>query len=67
MSKELTPEEKAEKELADKFKELIKERTELDFKRGNGVTLGKNEYIGDRQAEIEKEITKLKQTTNDTE
>lgn len=67
MSKELTPEERAEQELADKFKELIKERTELDFKRGNGVTLGKNEYIGDRQAEIEKEITKLKQTTNDTE
>lgn len=60
MSNELTPQEKVEQELADKFKALIAERTELDFRRGSGVTLGKNEYIGDRQAEIEKEITKLK-------
>lgn len=49
-----------EQELADKFKALISERTELDFRRGCGVSLDKNEYIGDRQAEIEKEIEQLK-------
>lgn len=68
MDKELTPQEKEEQELADKLKALIKERAELDLKRGCGVSLHKNEYIGDRQAEIEKEITKLKfPPGNDTE
>ena len=60
MSNELTPEEKAEQELADKILALVKERTELDFKRGNGVSLDKNEYIGDRLSEIEKELSQLK-------
>jgi hypothetical protein len=64
MSKEPTPEEKAEQELADKFQALLKERTELDLKRGCGVSLAKNEYIGDRQAEIEKEIGQLKNKPN---
>lgn len=65
MSNELTPEEKAEQELADKILALVKERTELDFRRGNGVSLDKNEYIGNRQAEIEKELSTLKSKTND--
>jgi uncharacterized protein YjbK len=69
MNKDQTPEEKAEQELAEKFKALIHERTELDLKRGCGVSLDKNEYIGDRQAEIEKEIEQLKTkpTTDATE
>ena len=66
MSKELTPEEKAEQELAEKITALIKERTELEFRRGNGVTLGKNDYIGDRLSDIEKELCKLKSKPNDT-
>lgn len=65
MSKELTPQEKEEQELAEKFKALIKERAELDLKRGCGVSLDKNEYIGDRRAEIEKEIIKLKSPPHD--
>lgn len=55
--KELTPEEKNE---PDKITALIKERTQLDFNRGCGVSLDKNEYIGERQREIEEEIGKLK-------
>lgn len=58
--KELTPEEKAEQELADKITALIKERTELDLKRGCGVSLDKNEYIGNRQRDIEDELSRLK-------
>jgi hypothetical protein len=64
MSKELTPEEKAEQELADKISPLIKERQELEFKRGNGVSLDKNEYIGDRLEDIEKELSRLKKKPN---
>lgn len=60
MSKELTPEEKAEQELADKIKPLIEERFALDMKRQNGITLEKNHYIGDRQRDIEKELEQLK-------
>lgn len=60
MSKELTPEEKAEQELADKISVLAKERIELEFKRRNGVSLDKNEYIGNRLADIEKELSQLK-------
>lgn len=65
MSTEQTPEEKAEHELADKIAPLIKERMELEFKRGNGVSLDKNEYIGDRLADIEKELTQLKTKPNE--
>lgn len=56
----LTPEEKAEQELADKLKPLFEERFALDLKRGNGVTLEKNEYIGCRTREIEEELSMLK-------
>lgn len=65
MSKELTPQEKAEQELAEKIAPLIKEIIELESKRGNGVSLDKNEYIGDRLADIEKELSQLKSTPND--
>lgn len=54
----LTPLE--EQELADKIKPLLKEIAELDFKRGNGITLEKNEYIGFRSAELEAQISQLK-------
>jgi hypothetical protein len=64
MSKEQTPEEKAEQELADKIAPLIKERMDLEFKRGNGVSLDKNEYIGDRLTDIEKELSQLKSKPN---
>lgn len=60
MNKELTPEEKAEQELAEKISALVKERIELEFKRGNGVSLDKNDYIGDRLSDIEKELSQLK-------
>ena len=60
MEKKLTPQEQAEQEFADKINTLMKERLELEFKRGNGVTLEKNKYIGDRSREIEADITKLK-------
>jgi molybdopterin-biosynthesis enzyme MoeA-like protein len=60
MEKKLTQQEQAEKDLADKITPLVKELQELEFKRGNGVTLEKNEYIGDRTQEIEKEASKLK-------
>jgi uncharacterized protein YjbK len=58
MENKLTPEQ--EKEMADKISALVKERAELDLKRGNGVSLDKNEYIGERQAEIEEELKQLK-------
>jgi hypothetical protein len=67
LSKEPTPQEKAEQEMADKITALVKERTDLDFKRGNGVSLDKNEYIGDRQADIEKELSQLKSKPDGTE
>lgn len=54
MREQLTAEE--EQQIAD----LFKERLELELKRGNGVTLDKNGYIGDRVAEIEKELSRLK-------
>lgn len=57
--------EKQEQELADKIKPLINERRALEEKRGNGVTLHKNEYIGDRLRDIEKEIGKLKTQKHD--
>lgn len=60
MNKELTPQEKAEQELADKIKPLIEERFALDMKRQNGITLEKDHYIGNRQREIEDELCQLK-------
>ncbi len=60
MEKKLTPQELAEQELADKIKPLIKELQELEFRKGNGVTLQKSEYIGDRTAELEAELSRLK-------
>lgn len=58
--------DKAEQELADKIAPLIKEITELDFRRGNGITLKKNDYIGDRQRELEAQIAQLKKPNHDT-
>ena len=60
MKKELTPQEKAEQELADKIIPLVNEQQELYFKRANGVSLKKNEYIGERMADLEAEENKLK-------
>lgn len=57
---EKTQKEIEEQELADKLKPLFEERFALDLKRGNGVTLEKGGYIGDRTKEIEEEIAKLK-------
>lgn len=65
MENKQTSQEKAEQELANKIAPLIKERMELELKRGNGVSLDKNEYIGDRMADIDKEITQLKSKAND--
>lgn len=60
MEKKLSQQEIDEQELADKITPLLKERMELDFKRGNGVTMEKNKYIGKRTSEIEAELNKLK-------
>lgn len=60
MSKELTPEEKAEQELADKVKVLIEEKIGMDMNRQNGITLEKDQYIGARTKEIDEELGKLK-------
>lgn len=57
---ERTPQEKEEQELADKIKPLLEERLALELKRGAGVTLEKGGYIGDREREIEEELSKLK-------
>lgn len=59
MEKELTPQEKAEKELADKIKPIIDEINALGLKRGGGVTLEKNQYIGERGRELEETLDKL--------
>lgn len=64
MEKKLTPKEIAEQELADKITPIIKELQELEFRRGNGVTLQKNEYIGNRTAELESELSQLKKGQN---
>lgn len=55
-----TDNELSEQELADKINSLFKERFALEEKRGNGVTLEKGSYIGDRTREIEKELSQLK-------
>lgn len=57
MKKELTQEELEEQELASKINKVI---FELDLKRGNGVTLEKNQYIGECQSELEAELSKIK-------
>lgn len=67
MEKELTPEEKAEQELADKIKPLIEERIGMDMNRQNGITLEKDQYIGARTKEIEEELSRLKSEKTDTE
>jgi molybdopterin-biosynthesis enzyme MoeA-like protein len=64
MSKELTPQEIEEQKLADQMEPLFKERFELELRRGNGVTLEKSEYIGDRTRDIEKELSQLKSKVN---
>lgn len=53
-------EEKSEQELAEQITSLLKERLELEFKRGNGISLEKSFYVGDREREIEKELSQLK-------
>lgn len=55
MEKQLTQQE--EKELASKIQKVI---AEYDQKRGCGVTLEKNQFIGYRQDELEEELSKLK-------
>lgn len=60
MTQEEKEKELAEQELADKIKPLIAEKIALEFNRGNGITLEKNDYVGDRLADIEKELGKLK-------
>lgn len=60
MNQKKIEQEKQEQELADKILPLIKERMDLELKRGNGVTLDKSHYIGDRLTEIEDELGKLK-------
>lgn len=67
MKKELTPEEKAEQDLADKINPLLKERLELELKRGNGITLEKGGYISERERDIEKELSQLKTTPHTNE
>ena len=68
MNKE-TQQEKEEREMAEKILPLIKklerESLELDLTRGKGVTLKKSETIGDRQREIEKELSQLKINNNE--
>lgn len=58
--------EKQEQEFADKISPLIKkletERLDLEYKRSKGITLEKNEYVGGRLGDIEKEISQLKTT-----
>lgn len=58
--KEETPQEIAERELADKIKPLLAEIADFENKRGCGVTLEKNQYIGMAIKETEKEIEQLK-------
>jgi hypothetical protein len=52
--------EKEEQELADKMAPLFEERFALELRRGEGVTLKKNEIIADRLAEIENDLCRLK-------
>lgn len=52
--------ELSEQELADKIQALVKERFLLEERRGNGITLEKNEFIGDRYGDIEAELSQLK-------
>lgn len=57
-----------EQEFADKImpiiKRLEKEHLDLELCRGKGITLEKNEFVGDRISEIEKEIGQLKSVKN---
>jgi len=52
--------EEYESYLASQIKPLVDEIRALEEKRGNGVTLDKNEYIGDRTRDLEQEISKIK-------
>lgn len=54
----MTPDD--EQALADKIKALLVERNALDFNRGAGVTLEKDNYIGHRQQDIGAELSQLK-------
>lgn len=60
MEKKLSQQEIEEQELANKLTPLFKERFALDLRRGEGITLEKNSYIGYRTKEIEEEIGRLK-------
>jgi molybdopterin-biosynthesis enzyme MoeA-like protein len=51
-----------DQELADKINAEI---LALDLKRGNGITLEKNEYIGDRTRELNEQLAKLKTTNHE--
>jgi predicted methyltransferase len=65
MSKKIQDKENFdENEIAEKVKariaELNKEDLAIDLCRGKGISLEKSEEIGDRQREIEREISQLK-------
>lgn len=56
----LSPKQIKELALANKIKPLVNELMALCEKRGSGITLEKNAYIGERSKELEGEIDRLK-------
>lgn len=54
-------EEEVAKKIQERIEQLRKEDLAIDLCRGKGITLDKSTEIGDRQREIYKEISKLKQ------
>lgn len=62
MKEAMTPEE--EQQMAEvikaKISELQKEDVAIDMERGKGITLERNEFLGNRQLEIEAELSQLK-------
>lgn len=53
-------EEEVAKKIQERIEQLNKESFAIDLCRGKGVTLDKMTEIGDRQREIEAELSKLK-------
>lgn len=54
-------EEEVVKKIQERIEQLNKENSAIDFCRGKGITLDKMTEIGDRQREIEAELSALKQ------
>jgi hypothetical protein len=52
--------EQEDQELADKIKPLIDEIKALEEKRNGGISLKKNDYVGDRLRDLDAEIGRLK-------